>query len=434
MRGRKMDKISAKQNDPYAFSQKLYIIECALNYLVTIVTSGAYLAKLTTTIGISDAITALLSNLTSLAGVFQLASVGLSQRGSLKRYVVPMQTGYNLLYGMLYLIPFFGWSVGVNSVLFFIFVFTACVMFQISSPLKYAWFMSLPSPEQRGPFTSAVNIFSHISGLIFSLIASLLLDYFTDTGNLNGMFITFTVVIFVLSSLRFLAFMLAKEKPHKAHESSSVLRDLKVLIKNRGFMLLVWIYMTYTISNSIITSFVGTYQVRELGFSMMQIYIMSSATAVSAIIFLPFAGNYARKNGLLKSLLLGSPIYALMYLLIAFAVPSNGFVMILLYSIFSTVGSAFITVGMEPIIFEVVDEEYQASAISIRGIPACLMSFLTTLALTPLLNHIQANGNTFFGIHIYAQQLFAVISCLVMLVSFALLVVFARTRTSEGSK
>jgi len=40
------------------------------------------------------------------------------------------------------------------------------------------------------------------------------------------------------------------------------------------------------------------------------------------------------------------------------------------------------------------------------------LAFLTTLAVTPLFNHIQANGNQLFGISIYAQQVLASISAI----------------------
>ena len=33
------------------------------------------------------------------------------------------------------------------------------------------------------------------------------------------------------------------------------------------------------------------------------------------------------------------------------------------------------------------------------------LAFLTTLAVTPLFNHIQANGNQLFGRTVYAQQI-----------------------------
>ena len=59
-----------KERSPYAFSEKMYVLQCALAYFISIITTGAYLAKLTTTIGISDGMTAILSNIGSLACLF----------------------------------------------------------------------------------------------------------------------------------------------------------------------------------------------------------------------------------------------------------------------------------------------------------------------------------------------------------------------------
>ena len=49
------------KRDQYAFSRILYIIEAALEYFVCIAVGGVYLAKLTKSIGISDAITGIIT-------------------------------------------------------------------------------------------------------------------------------------------------------------------------------------------------------------------------------------------------------------------------------------------------------------------------------------------------------------------------------------
>ena len=71
-----MENVAKK--DPYAFSAKLYFPKCAFAYLISIITTGAYLAKLTTTIGISDGMTAILSSIGNLACFFQFAAIPLS--------------------------------------------------------------------------------------------------------------------------------------------------------------------------------------------------------------------------------------------------------------------------------------------------------------------------------------------------------------------
>ena len=55
-----------KARDDRKRNRILYIIEAALEYFVSIAVSGAYLACLTTAIGISDALTGVLPSFVSL--------------------------------------------------------------------------------------------------------------------------------------------------------------------------------------------------------------------------------------------------------------------------------------------------------------------------------------------------------------------------------
>ena len=413
------------EKDPYAFSQKMYILQCALAYFISIITTGAYLAKLTTTIGISDGMTAILSNISSLACLFQLLSIPISHKKNFKGSVITTVFASQVLLGFLYLIPFFGFDSKVNSVLFFVCILFSYVFSQISGPLKFTWFMSLPSPERKGSFQSTVQMFSHATGLAFSFTASWLLDYFTETGKTEAMFITFTTVIMVLSVLNLLTLSASKEKPRAEMPKASLFGDVKSVLNQKGYPTYVLMYTLYATGIHITTAFIGTYQVKELGFSMIKVSTLSAINAVAAIIFLAIFGNFARRRGLAKSILIGFPIYSVAYLLITFAIPENGFVMLLLYYVISTLGSAAIVVGIEPILFDTVPEEYRTTALSVKNFVAGITSFLTTIAITPLFNHIQST-NSVFGIKMYAQQLFGIISCLVLLASMVLFRIYVK--------
>ena len=421
-----MNDLTENETSPYAFSEKMYMAECAFSYFISIITTGAYLAKLTTTIGISDSMTAILSNIASLACIFQLLSIPLSHKPSLKRSVIPTRLISHLLLGFLYLTPFFGFTTQLNSVFFFICTFLSYVLAQICAPLKFTWFMSLPSPERKGSFQSMVQIVSHAGGLAFSFAASWLLDYFTKTGNTEAMFITFTAVIFILTLLDLITLLLSKEKPRTQLSNSTILTDIKVIFKQKGFVLYTLMNLFYTVGINLTAPFIGTYQVKELGLSMMEIYLLSASTAVTAIFFLAFFGNYARRNGLVPSMRIGYPIYSVAYLLITLATPENGFWMILAYNIVSTFGNAGMVVGMDPILFDVIPEEYRASALSLKSIVCGVVSFFGTLAMTPLLNYIQASGNKFLGIDMYAQQLFGALTCVMLFISMFLFNAFTK--------
>ena len=419
-----------ERKDPYAFSEKMYVIQCALAYFISIITTGAYLAKLTTTIGISDGMTAILSNIGSLACLFQLLSIPISHKKKFKGSVITTVFLSQILLGFLYLIPFFGFDSKINSALFFVCILLSYIFSQISGPLKFTWFMSLPSPERKGSFQSIVQMFSHATGLAFSFTASYLLDYFTETGKTEAMFITFTTVIMVLSIMNLVTLAVSKEKPRAEMPKASIFGDVKGVLKQKGFPAYVLMYTLYCCGVNMTSAFIGTYQVKELGFSMIKVSTLSAITAVVAIAFLAIFGNFARRHGLSKSILTGFPIFSLSYLLITFTTPANGFIMMILYYIIYTFGSAGISVGLEPILFDTVSDEYRATALSVKNFVAGISSFLCTLAATPLLNYIQSSGNSLFGIKMYAQQLFGVISCILLLTSMTFFRIYVKQSKS----
>ena len=56
-------------------SRILYIIEAAIEYFISIMVAGSFLATLTKELGISDSLTGILSSVISLGCLFQLFSI-----------------------------------------------------------------------------------------------------------------------------------------------------------------------------------------------------------------------------------------------------------------------------------------------------------------------------------------------------------------------
>ena len=63
--------------DENAVSRLCYIIEAALEYFISLLVTGAYLARITGALGFSDSLTGILSSFVSLGCVFQLSSIRL---------------------------------------------------------------------------------------------------------------------------------------------------------------------------------------------------------------------------------------------------------------------------------------------------------------------------------------------------------------------
>ena len=62
------------------------------------------------------------------------------------------------------------------------------------------------------------------------------------------------------------------------------------------------------------------------------------------------------------------------------------------------------------LIFDYVAPEKRADSLAVTQAVSGLTGFLTTLCISPLINLIQKNGNTVFGVPLYAQQLVTIIS------------------------
>ena len=77
--------------------QKLYIAQAAAEYLIALLVEGTYLARLTSALGISDAVSGILHSVISLGNLFGLLSV-LYRGQKVKRFVVVMSAANQLLF------------------------------------------------------------------------------------------------------------------------------------------------------------------------------------------------------------------------------------------------------------------------------------------------------------------------------------------------
>ena len=85
-------------------SRLMYIFEAALEYFISILVAGSYLATLTKELGVSDSLTGIISSVISLGCLFQLFSLSL-KRKRVKISVLAFSVLNQLLFMLLYVIP-----------------------------------------------------------------------------------------------------------------------------------------------------------------------------------------------------------------------------------------------------------------------------------------------------------------------------------------
>ena len=270
----------------------MYTLEAAFEYFIAILISGTYLAKLTTSIGISDSMTAILSTLGSLAGSFQIISIFLAHHTPVKRLVIPITIITQFSTSFLYLIPFLTIEPNTMSVIFFVIIFVGQILKSICSPLKTNWFMSLVNPKTRGSYTAILQCVSLVGGMAFTLATGMIIDKFERGGDLKGAFTVLTVMILVLALLQTLTIVFSREKPQKIEKKESPLAEVKLLTKNKRYRRLLIVNVIWAIATNLSLPFYGTYQINELGFSMTLISILSTVLTLVQLVATAFFGHF----------------------------------------------------------------------------------------------------------------------------------------------
>ena len=155
--------------DEYRFSRVCYIIEAALEYFVSIMMTGAFLARITSSLGFSDSLTGILSSFVSLGCLFQLGSIRVFKRFSnVKQPIIVGHIVNQLLFALVYLTPVLDLTHGTKTVLFLICFCGAFGITNLISPTKTSWMLSLIDDRQRGIFTARKEIVSLLGGMTFT--------------------------------------------------------------------------------------------------------------------------------------------------------------------------------------------------------------------------------------------------------------------------
>jgi len=397
--------------DIYKNSRFFYVLEAAFEYFISILVTGAYLAKVTAYIGLPDSLTGVLTAFVSLGCGFQMIAIFLANRQPVKKWVSVLHIINQLFFALIYLIPFFGLPRNLTLVLFCFFLLAGHIISNIVYSPKTNWLMSLVDDNKRGDFTATKEIVSLIGGIVFTFIIGQVIDRFEAAGSIETSLVFCGVGIFVLMLLHTVSLLLSLEKP--AVKKNTQVRDL---LRDKGLFKVILITVLWNVANYATTPFYGTYQTKELGFSMTFISVLSALYAVFRSLVSKPMGRYADRTSFSQMLSICFTIQVFSFLVNVFTVPANGKIFYTVYYILHAVAMAGINSGAINLIYDYVEHERRVGALALQSTLAGFTGFFTTLIVSGLVDRIQANGNTFFGIAVYAQQVVSVIGVIVVLV------------------
>lgn len=409
----------------------IYIIEAAVEYFITLMVTESYLAKVTSAIGMDDALIAVLTAFTSLGTAFQLFAVFLAHKRPVKRWVTPLHIVNQTFFALIYFIPVVSISYTARVAFFILFLLGANLLNGVVQPPKFHWYMSFVEDGRRGSFTATKEIVSLISGMIFTYAMGAVIDAREAAGDLRGAFLIIGITIFCLMLLHTATLLLSDAETAPA-ASRSLREELGTIVKDKSLFRVIAVSFFWSIANYATTPFYGTYKIKELGFSMTFVAILAAVQSIVRAIASRPIGAFADKHGFSRMLTVVFSIEAAALLTASFAVPANGRYVFAAYVVLHGIAMGGINSGETNLIYDYVAEEHRTTALALKSGIAGITGFLTTLLVTIPVNYIQKNGNTLFGIPVYAQQVTSIFG-FVAVVGILCYLVFVVRRMARGS-
>ena len=396
----------ATQRDKYKTSRGLFIALAAFEYFIAILAGTTYLAKLGTAIGLDDGTIGLITSFLALGCGFQIVSIFIGERMRRKNTIIMVVLFDQLCFVALYLVPFIRLPDGVRTWLFIGLLLAGNILLNIAAPNKIAWSRGLVAQGQLGKFSALNEIVSLVSGMLFSFAMGALIDAFEAKNQLMLAFGIICAVIFILMEICIICLLLAKEKPMPKVEEERPLVRIKSAFTDRTTLILMPVYILWNIAVYTTTPFFGTYAIGELGFSMTAVSLISAGYAILRSLVSRPLGAYGDRTNFVNNLTIGISSFAAALL----SLTIGGQISYIIYNVFYSITMASTNAALIILVFDHVPAEKRSNSLAVLYSLSGICGFLATLAVRPLVNHIQAQGNKFLFIEgVYAQQVVSVI-------------------------
>lgn len=396
----------------YKRSRKGYFAQCAIEYLASIAASGTFLAKLLSSMGFSDALTGIISSLAALSCLVQLLSLRLvNKTKNIKRTVIAYDMLSFILFMLAYLLPFFKEKGQLRTILMFVFIGGGNMFKALISSMHVGWGYRFVNPSKRGDFQSTNEMISLVAGSVFTLGMGVLIDRFEANGNLYGGFLLCSMTILTLSVMNFIAFSAIEKVPteEEQKQKKSLREIINATFGNKGFCIALAVQILYCIAQYFVTGFLGTFELRELSFSVGAIQLIQTLGLLAWFILSKPIGRYSDEIGFVNGYTLGLIVAAAAYFCLIFTGPATRY-LIFVYLILYNASMSGISGNTTNMLFNYVRPDCFMQALALRSAITGVIGFLASIAAGKVLDYVQAAGNTVFGIAAYGQNVLAAVS------------------------
>ncbi len=394
-------------------SRRAYSTQCMLEYFIALLVSDAFLSKLLTVLGLSDAQVGVISSLISAAFLFQLASVFLVDRiRRVKRCLLFFTTFSQMLFASLYFLPFLNLPAALRQPTVVCLLLLGYFCNYFVTTMVFQWGNSFVSPDLRGEFSAGKEMQSLLGGMIFTLLIGFMVDTLEARGQLMSAFLYIALIGLLTSAGNYICIRriggreALLSRPANAPRLREILRNT---FGRREFRSLVVLTALYNAALYLSTGFLGTYKLKELALSVGAVQLINIAANLCRFAVSRPMGRYSDRTSFARGALLALCITAAGFALNIFAAPGAWFFAVL-YTVLYAVGQAGLSQNMVNMAFNYVPVDYFVHATAIKNSIGGICGFTASLLGGWLLGRIQQNGNSLFGLHVYGQQALSLLS------------------------
>ena len=408
--------IEAFKSAAYKRSRIAYSAQCTFEYLISLLISDAFLAKLLTNIGISDAMIGIISSFISFAFLFQLLSIELiSRMKNVKRTVVFFNCLSQVLYICMYCVPFIDASISIKMGMVIGAIVLAYFSKYMVSSILFNWANSYVEPHSRGTFSAIKEMISLFSGMIFSLVAGFAVDKYEAAGNLKGGFVFIIILLLILNVFNFMSLIMIKNTKLSNQSNKMPMKEvLANTVGNKNYRSVIVLLSMWSIAVYMTNSFMGIFKTKDLLMSLGLVQIVNIIADGMRLVFSIPLGKYSDKKSYAKGIELALIIAAVGFAANMFT-QKNTWWLIIVYTVLYNVSIAGTNANKFNITYSYVKSEYLVQAMAIQNCISGVLGFCASLVGSFILSYIQKNGNMIFGVSVYGQQVLSAVSLIIVL-------------------
>lgn len=403
-------------NSPeYKRSRGAYAAQCTFEYFVSLLVTDAFLAKLLSSIGISDALVGIISSFITLAFVIQLASIFLVRtRVSAKKLVIIFDTISIFFFMLLYLIPFMPISKVAKTALVICCILIAYAGNYLILTICYKWANSFVEPIKRARYSANKEVISLAGGMIFTAVMGYIIDKYESVGNLSGGFLFIAASVLVLNICDFICLaMIKKEEESISDAGASFKAVIKHTLGNKNFRSVILLTIMWDMARYFSIGFMGTFKTKDLMISLFAVQIINIIGNLARMVLSRPFGIYSDKSSFAKGFRVALIVAAAAFFINIFTTNSTWY-LVVVFTVLYNICLAGTNQNSYNITYNYVDLEYITQAMAIKNSIGGLCGFGASIIGGKLLGAVQAHNNTIFGMQIYGQQILSGISFIII--------------------